>query len=204
MSKPLDILLVEDNPADVRLTREAFREGKILNNLVVAKDGVEAMDFLHRRGKYAGAARPDLCAPVARVLQELGLRRVMVVSGQTPEGYLDEICTFGPTQVAEFYQEHGFHESTLDPAHFPFAKATLADWKGGDRRENAAIIRRILGGEEIGPRLDAVLANAGAALFIAGAVKSLAAGIDRAREVIGSGKAMAKLRDLAQDQPRPA
>ena len=69
MSKPLDILLVEDNPADVRLTQEAFREGKILNNLMVARDGVEAMDVLHRRGKFAGAVRPDL------VLLDLNLPR---------------------------------------------------------------------------------------------------------------------------------
>ena len=69
MSKPLDILLVEDNPADVRLTQEAFREGKILNNLVVAKDGVDAMHFLHRHGKYANAPRPDL------ILLDLNLPR---------------------------------------------------------------------------------------------------------------------------------
>jgi chemotaxis family two-component system response regulator Rcp1 len=69
MSKPLDILLVEDNPADVRLTQEAFREGKILNNLTVARDGVEAMDFLHRRGNHAGAIRPDL------ILLDLNLPR---------------------------------------------------------------------------------------------------------------------------------
>jgi CheY-like chemotaxis protein len=69
MSKALDILLVEDNPADVRLTQEAFHEGKILNNLIVARDGVEAMDFLHRRGKYAGSVRPDL------ILLDLNLPR---------------------------------------------------------------------------------------------------------------------------------
>jgi two-component system, chemotaxis family, response regulator Rcp1 len=67
--KPLEILLVEDNPADVRLTQEAFREGKIHNKLVVAKDGVEAMDFLHRRGQYANAVRPDL------ILLDLNLPR---------------------------------------------------------------------------------------------------------------------------------
>jgi CheY-like chemotaxis protein len=69
MSKPLDILLVEDNPADVRLTQEAFTEGKILNNLMVVKDGVEAMDYLRRRGTYAGAVRPDL------ILLDLNLPR---------------------------------------------------------------------------------------------------------------------------------
>ena len=58
--KPIEILLVEDNPADVRLTEEALKEGKVLNNLSVVKDGVEALDFLRRKGKYADAPRPDL------------------------------------------------------------------------------------------------------------------------------------------------
>ncbi len=53
-------MLVEDNPADVRLTQENFKESKILNNLHVVKDGEEAMAFLHRKGKYADAVRPDL------------------------------------------------------------------------------------------------------------------------------------------------
>jgi two-component system, chemotaxis family, response regulator Rcp1 len=66
---PLEILLVEDNPADVRLTREAFREGKILNNLVIAKDGVEAMDVLRCRGKFEATPRPDL------ILLDLNLPR---------------------------------------------------------------------------------------------------------------------------------
>lgn len=57
---PIEILLVEDNPGDVRLTREAFKEGKVRNNLHVAKDGVEAMAFLHREGEYSDAPRPDL------------------------------------------------------------------------------------------------------------------------------------------------
>ena len=54
------ILLVEDNPGDVRLTREALREGKILNELNVVGDGVEALAFLRREGRYAEAVRPDL------------------------------------------------------------------------------------------------------------------------------------------------
>jgi two-component system response regulator len=59
-NKTLDILMVEDNPADVRLTLEAFRECKVHNTLHVAKDGVEAMSFLRRQDKYADAARPNL------------------------------------------------------------------------------------------------------------------------------------------------
>ena len=68
-NKALDILLVEDNPADVRLTQEAFRDGKIRNNLIVVKDGAEAMEFLRRRGRYSDSARPDL------ILLDLNLPR---------------------------------------------------------------------------------------------------------------------------------
>jgi CheY-like chemotaxis protein len=57
---PIEILLVEDSPADVRLTREALKEAKVLNNVHVATDGVEALDFLHQRGKHVGAPAPDL------------------------------------------------------------------------------------------------------------------------------------------------
>ena len=57
---PVEILLVEDNPGDVRLTREALREGKVYNNLHWAKDGVEALEFLRQEGKYAAAPRPDI------------------------------------------------------------------------------------------------------------------------------------------------
>ena len=60
VSRDLHILLVEDNPGDVRLTEEALREGKIANNLSVSRHGEDAMDFLHQRGEHAGAARPDL------------------------------------------------------------------------------------------------------------------------------------------------
>jgi len=66
---PIEILLVEDNPADIRLTEEALREGKVKNNLHVARDGVEALEFLRRQGKFKDAPRPDL------VLLDLNLPR---------------------------------------------------------------------------------------------------------------------------------
>ena len=59
-SRPVEILLVEDNPGDVRLTIEALREGKMHNTLHVVGDGVEALAFLHREGQYADAPMPDL------------------------------------------------------------------------------------------------------------------------------------------------
>lgn len=60
MGRPIEILLVEDNPGDVRLTIEAFKDSKVRNNLHVVEDGVQAMAFLRREGKYADAPRPDL------------------------------------------------------------------------------------------------------------------------------------------------
>ena len=58
--KPIEILLVEDNPGDVRLTQEALKEAKVRNNLHVVEDGVEALAFLRQEGQYADAPRPDL------------------------------------------------------------------------------------------------------------------------------------------------
>jgi CheY-like chemotaxis protein len=58
--KPIDILLVEDNPADIRLTKEALKESKVKNKLYVVEDGSDAIKFLRRKGKYKNAIRPDL------------------------------------------------------------------------------------------------------------------------------------------------
>ncbi len=66
---PIEILLVEDSPSDTDLTVEALQKGKVLNHLTVVDDGVKAMDFLHRRGPYAAAPRPDL------ILLDLNLPR---------------------------------------------------------------------------------------------------------------------------------
>ena len=60
MVKPIEILLVEDNPGDVRLTQESLTDGKVRNSMQVVEDGVEAVAFLRREGKYANASRPDL------------------------------------------------------------------------------------------------------------------------------------------------
>jgi chemotaxis family two-component system response regulator Rcp1 len=60
IGKPIEILLVEDNPGDIRLTREGLKEGRIFNNLSVVEDGVAAMAFLRREGEYADAPHPDL------------------------------------------------------------------------------------------------------------------------------------------------
>lgn len=69
LSRPIELLLVEDNPGDVRLTKEALKDGKVLNNLSVVSDGVEALAFLRREGEYGEAPRPDM------VLLDLNLPR---------------------------------------------------------------------------------------------------------------------------------
>ncbi len=58
--KPINILLVEDNPGDIRLTQEALKQGKVLNNLYVVTDGVQAVDFLAKHEPFAGSVTPDL------------------------------------------------------------------------------------------------------------------------------------------------
>lgn len=149
-----------------------------------------------------GVPRPELCEPLARVLQSLGVRRAMVVCGAVTDAtgavrYLDEISPLGPTTLAEFYHQRALTSSVLAPDPFPLQPATLADLRGGDRDVNATIIRRILGGDERGPKRDAVLLNAAAALFVAGRVRSLVDGWGLAAEVIDRGQARAKLEELA-------
>ena len=68
--RPIEILLVEDNPGDVRLTQEALKEGKVRNNLYIAQDGVEALAYLQRDGEFSEAVRPDL------ILLDLNLPRM--------------------------------------------------------------------------------------------------------------------------------
>ncbi|MGD0538299.1 MAG: anthranilate phosphoribosyltransferase [Verrucomicrobiota bacterium] len=149
-----------------------------------------------------GVPRPELCAPFAHALQQLGLRRGMVVSGRVDAGpgvatdYLDEFSILGPTTVAEFHHDRGFGVSAFDPMLVPRQRASLEDLRGGDREVNADIIRRILRGEERGPKRDAVLLNAGAALFIAGKTRAISDGWELAAELIDSGRAQAKLVEL--------
>ncbi len=149
-----------------------------------------------------GVPRPELCEPMAKVLQSLGVRRGMVVCGEvqgsgTP-AFLDELSTLGETTIAEFYHDRGFSVSKLSPQDFPLQPATLADLAGGDRVTNAEIVRQLLAGRVRGPKRDAVLLNAGAALFVAGRTKSLTEGWLLAADVLDSGQGAAKPAELSQ------
>ena len=148
-----------------------------------------------------GVPRPELCEPLASVLQQLGVRRAMVVCGAVQDSngvtrYLDELSPLGPSTISEFYQERALTSSTLEPDSFSLQPAKLEDLQGGDREANAAILRRILAGKERGPRRDAVLLNSAAALFVAGAVRSMSEGWDLGSKTIDSGQALAKVEEL--------
>ncbi len=152
--------------------------------------------------QLVGVPRPAVCEPVAKTLQSLGLRRALVVCGEVPstavEGhaYLDEFSTLGDNTLAEFHQDRGFSQSRWSAADFPLQSATLSDLVGGDAATNAHIVKQVLSGAERGPKRDAVLLNAGAALLTAGQAGSITEGWELAGEVIDSGRASQKLRDL--------
>ena len=155
-------------------------------------------------GQLVGVPDPGLCEPIARVLQTLGVRRGMVVCGRISNSasadhalFLDELSTLGENTIAEFYQERGFATSVLSPADFLLQPGTLDDLRGSEPGTNAEIVRRILRGDERGPKRDAVLLNAAAALFVAGKGKSLVQGWEFAAELIDSGKTEAKLGELS-------
>ncbi|HZV33260.1 MAG TPA: anthranilate phosphoribosyltransferase [Verrucomicrobiae bacterium] len=144
-----------------------------------------------------GVPRPELCPILASVLQSLGIRRGMVVSGKVGDSWLDELSTLDENTVAEFYQDRGFSTSMISPGHFPIQPAALADLAGGNREANAEIVRRLLRNEDRGPKRDAVLLNAAAALFVADKTKTMSDGWELAEEILNSGQAKAKLEELA-------
>lgn len=136
----------------------------------------------HLLGVYDGV----LLAPVAEVLMKLGSKRGMVVYGTDK---LDEISLSAPTAVCE-YKDGWMKNYTITPEQFGFERCTKDDLLGGTPAENAEITRGILAGEIKGHKRNAVLLNAGAAIYIGGKADSMEAGIKLAEELIDSGKAL--------------
>lgn len=134
-----------------------------------------------------------LVEPLAKVLISLGIRRGMVVYGQDR---LDEISMSAPTTVCEI-RDGWFRTSVITPEEFGFTRCTKEDMKGGTPEENAEITLSVLNGEK-GAKRDAVLLNAGAALYIGGKAESIKEGIILAAEIIDSGKALTTLRRLIE------
>jgi len=133
--------------------------------------------------QVVGVPRPELTGFMARCLQRLGVRRAWVVHG----GGLDEVSPCGPTMVAAF-DERGARCFVLDPMEAGIEPCGPDALRGGDAGANAAIVRGVLAGER-GPRRDAVLLNAAAALVVAGCAEGVRDGVARAAEVLDSGEA---------------
>lgn len=139
-----------------------------------------------------------LVEPLAQVLINLGVKRGMVVYGKDR---LDEISMSAPTAVCEF-KDGWFRSYTITPEDFGFERCTKDDLKGGTPEENAKITREILGGAK-GHKRNAVLMNAGAALYIGGKAETLKDGIALAAKIIDSGKALETLDKLIEVSNRP-
>lgn len=136
-----------------------------------------------------GVYSEELIEPLARVLRNLGVKNAMVVYG---EDSIDEISLSAPTKVCEFKGDE-FKSYEITPEQFGFTRCKKEELVGGTPEENARIAMEILQGAD-GPKKDAVILNAGAAIHIASENMTLEQGIEKAREILESGKALEQLK----------
>ncbi len=141
--------------------------------------------------QVVGVYDPDLVPVLARALARMDVERALVVHGDG----LDEVAVHDETRVAEVTGDE-IAEYTLSPSDLGLATHDVTDAAGGTPAENAADLRGILAGEVGGAKRDVVLANAGAAIYVAGQAETLEAGVARARESIESGAATEALASL--------
>lgn len=136
-----------------------------------------------------GVYSEELIEPLARVLRNLGVKNAMVVYG---EDSIDEISLSAPTKVCEFKGDE-FKSYEITPEQFGFTRCKKEELVGGTPEENARIAMEILQGAG-GPKRDAVILNAGAAIHIASENMTFGQGIEKAREILESGKALEQLK----------
>ena len=139
-----------------------------------------------------GVFDQTLVEPLAQVMAKLGVTKGMVVFGQDK---LDEISMSAPTSVCEI-KDGWFQSYEITPEQFGYERCSKDDLVGGTPAENAEITKKILKGEERGPKRQAVCLNAGAALYIAGKAESIEKGVRMAEELIDSGAALRKLEEF--------
>ncbi len=145
-----------------------------------------------------GVADKSLVLLMANVLQELGIQGAMVVYGQAPDGSrYDDVSVAGTTHVAEV-RGSSILTYDLEPHDLGLEVHGSAALLGGDAQTNAGIVKTVLGGHGTTAQRDAVAANAGAALYIADASRSLEQGVRLALEILASGTALEKLERLAE------
>ena len=138
-----------------------------------------------------GVYDEDLVKPLAKVLRNLGVKNAMVVFGQ--DG-LDEISMSAPTSVCEV-RNGQLNSYVITPEQFGFTRCQKDDLTGGSPEENAEIVHTIFGGQK-GPKRNAAVLNAAAALYIGGQKDSIQSAIPYVEDIIDSGKAMQKLHDF--------
>jgi len=139
-----------------------------------------------------GVYEEKLVKMLARVLKNLGTKQAMVVHG---EGCIDEISLTGPTKIAQILPDGRIKEYTIKPEDFGLKRTTIDDLRGGDARENARIIRAVLGGEP-GPKQDVVALNAAAAFIVSNKAKDFSEGLLLAYQILKEKKALEKLEKL--------
>ncbi|MCD7830353.1 MAG: bifunctional anthranilate synthase component II/anthranilate phosphoribosyltransferase [Clostridiales bacterium] len=151
----------------------------------------------HPEMELLGVYDEYLVEPLAHVLTSLGTTRGLVVHGLDK---LDEVSICGPTKICEF--DNGKYQTyTIQPEDFGLTRGTKADLLGGTPAENAQITTDILSGKLTGPKRDAVLMNAAAGLYIDHKVDTLAEGVERAKELIDSGAALATMKAFIAQSP---
>ena len=141
-----------------------------------------------------GVYDQSLLEPYAAVMQNLGIRRGLVVYGTDR---LDEISASAPTAVCEI-RDGKTNLYKITPEQFGYTRCQKSDLLGGTPEENAQITRNILSGQDKGPKRQAVCLNAGAALYAAGSAETMEAGVRLAEYLIDSGRAMEKLQQFVE------
>ena len=141
-----------------------------------------------------GVYSEELVEPLAHVLRNLGVKRAMVVYGRDS---MDEISLSAETKVCEFKNDE-FKSYVIKPEDLGLTRCNKEDLVGGTPQENAAIVNDILGGAK-GPKTNVVLLNAGAAIYLASDGITLKDGIEKAREIIVSGKAKKQLKEFIEE-----
>lgn len=153
------------------------------------------------KNQVLGVFHPDLVGILTRVLQRLGSQHVMVVHGN--DG-LDEITIAGETRVGEFkygVRNGEVSEYTVKPEDFGMKTAAIESLQVQDGVQSKDMLLSVLE-NKLGPALDIVLLNAGAAIYVAGVAKSLAEGVEKAQQAVESGAARAKLQQLVEFSTR--
>jgi chemotaxis family two-component system response regulator Rcp1 len=109
MMRPIEILLIEDSPSDILMTREALKFAKVTNNLHVVEDGVEAMTFLHKEGRFAKVPRPDLMLLDLNLPKKGGREVLAEVKGDEELKFIPVVVLTTSKAEEDIIRSYGLH-----------------------------------------------------------------------------------------------